>query len=331
MKARIALLGVGTDLFAALALAQPYTMDWVLVSAGGGTGPGGLYEISASVGQPVLGHATVGPYSVRGGFWNDSSAPAGGVELIVNGGFENTAATFVADSYGLMSLPAGSTVIPGWTTTDAELAWSRNDNTFGGATPFGAFYLDLTGYHDQPPYAGVRQTVATTPGQTYRLTLSLGSNAEYPGAAGQKQVAVSCGNARTTFTFDPVGTSNNEWGTFHFHFTADTAGTEVIITGLTASGIYLGLDNISMVATHPPELKVTGVEQLGNELRFRLITVAGRTYVIDSLTDLGAGTWTPVSGSEMIGTGQATDLSIPTSLIESRRFYRVRMAQLENY
>ena len=82
----------------------------------------------------------------------------------------------------------------------AELAWGNNTNTFGARTPFGEFFLELTGYHDHLPYAGVEQTITTLPGRRYRLSLAIGSNAEYPGAGGRKQVSVSCGESAGSST-----------------------------------------------------------------------------------------------------------------------------------
>src|SRR5690606_17747646 len=47
--------------------------------------------------------------------------PPGVEELIFNGSFENLTNSFVGGNSGVMSLPAGSEVIPGWTTVQAEL------------------------------------------------------------------------------------------------------------------------------------------------------------------------------------------------------------------
>src|SRR5262245_31215401 len=82
-------------------------------------------------------------------------------ELIVNGSFESTS-TFSPDRYNMMSLPQGSTVIPGWTVADAELLWASNANPFGPKTPYGFLFLDLTGYHDRTPYGAITQTITTT-------------------------------------------------------------------------------------------------------------------------------------------------------------------------
>jgi len=176
-------------------------------------------------------------------------------ELIVNGGFEDTGGTFVANVDKLMSLPAGSGVIPGWTTFNAELIWARNDNIYA-QTPFGSFFLDLTGYHDSPPYAGVAQTITTTPGRSYRVSVNLGTYESAPIYSGPISVAVVVGGLTTnTLTFNPTGASN-QWSSFTTDFVAVSNATEVAIVGsFTAGGAYIGLDEVSTVPL-PPALTI---------------------------------------------------------------------------
>src|SRR5262249_16727182 len=141
----------------------------------------------------------------------------------------------------------GSTVIPGWTTRQAELGWVDNQNTFTAFTPFGAHHLELTGYHDGLPFAGVSQTISTVPDQTYRLSFALGSNADYPRAAGLKAVSVCAGSTAAILTFVPTNTSGSQWETVSTTFTALADSTEIVINGLISSGNYLALDNVSVV------------------------------------------------------------------------------------
>lgn len=47
-----------------------YTIDWQTIEGGGGTGTGGVYSVSGTIGQPDAGGPmTNGQYSVTGGFW----------------------------------------------------------------------------------------------------------------------------------------------------------------------------------------------------------------------------------------------------------------------
>jgi hypothetical protein len=203
----------------------------------------------------------VGEIELSGGFLGvlpgtvgPSGAGPGDGELVVNGGFEDAEGTFIADTFGMMSLPVGSGVIPGWTTEVSELAWVDNVNAFGAATPFGTHSLDLSGYHDSLPYGGLKQTITTEPGRSYRLSLSLGSNADYPGAGGRKSVLVCVGSAGSVLTLEPTNPTGIQWETFGFGFTATSNSTEIVITAPFAGGVYLGLDNVSVVPdrSEPP-------------------------------------------------------------------------------
>lgn len=303
-------------------MAQP-VIDWSTLGGGGAVASGGVYELSGTVGQMATGPSAGGAYTLDDGFWSVPAADLSSRELIVNGGFEDVAGTFVPDGYGLMSLLPGSTVIPGWTTVDAELAWCGNANTFGARTPFGDGFLELTGYHDHLPYGGVEQTITTTPGQRYRLSLSLGSNAEYPGAGGRKEVSVRCGEVTTSVAFDPAGTPANEWSTFGFTFVAASTTTPIRITGLNASGIYLAVDQVSVVPD-VAELRIVAVGRSGNELRVRFAATAGEAYVLESRSAWTLDPWQVVPGTETTGVDGTGEIVLADPFAAPQRFYRVR-------
>jgi hypothetical protein len=82
--------------------------------------------------------------------------------LVTNGSFENTSNTFVGDANKTDELASGSTVIPGWTTTNGvPTAWIENGNPYGIPAADGQFFLDLTGYFDVGTYGGVTRSFAT--------------------------------------------------------------------------------------------------------------------------------------------------------------------------
>ncbi len=330
MKARLkmALGVVGPLLVATAAAAQSYALDSQMVGSGGGTSTGGVYSVNASVGQPVAGSMSGGPYTIDAGFWSViGPAPTAAGERVINGSFENLSNSFIADVYGLMSLPAGSTAIPGWTTLTAELAWVSNTNTFGAATPFGTFSLELTGYHDSQPYGGVMQTITTSPGQAYRLSLALASNADYAGAGGQKVVSVTIGATDTTVTFTPTNATGNAWQTFAVTFTATSGTTVIAIGGLSSGGgIYLGLDAVSVVPLTPVPtgLRITAAERVGNDLRLSYTAGAGSHYAIQSREALDSGEWAVLPGSTNAGAGQRVTVTVTNALNAERRFYRVQ-------
>jgi hypothetical protein len=69
----MALLSLG--LFAACAAAQPYTLEHVTIDNGGGTLSGGVWTLSATVGQHDAAVLAGPTYTLEGGFWNATLAP----------------------------------------------------------------------------------------------------------------------------------------------------------------------------------------------------------------------------------------------------------------
>lgn len=181
-----------------------------------------------------------------------AAQPASAQNLLANGSFEQ--GTFVNSGTGGYPLPVGSTVITGWTVSNAELAWLENGNSYGLETPFGSYFLDLTGYHDSLPYGGVAQTIATTPGAQYVLSFDIGADQSAGTYGGPMSVAASAGSTAGSFTFTaPVGSLGNYWGEFDLPFTATGASTAITLTGTSsAGGQYLGLDNVSVTAAPEP-------------------------------------------------------------------------------
>jgi hypothetical protein len=62
-----------------------YSIDWHTIDGGGGTGAGGAYTISSTIGQPDASNQTDGGvFSITGGFWalDDASAPGRPVLLM---------------------------------------------------------------------------------------------------------------------------------------------------------------------------------------------------------------------------------------------------------
>ena len=166
------LFGLAGTLLVVTAASAQTALDGSSINGGGGTSSNGAVALIATIGQPYAGLLNGGTSTINSGFWGRvaTDPPADPQELIVNGSFENTARTFVADPSGVMSVPPGSSVIPGWTVVNAALLWGGiNDYGValpsGPATPFGHFYVDLTGSLDTLPYAGVTQTIATAPNQ----------------------------------------------------------------------------------------------------------------------------------------------------------------------
>jgi hypothetical protein len=249
---------------------------------------------------------------------NASFKTAAGLELLQNGSFENTSGTFAPDPSGGQSLAPGATVIPGWTVSGGELVWLAKTNHFGGAPAAGNYFLDLTGYHDSVPYGGVNQLVATTPGQQYQLTFSLGTDEDVGSYRGPASVTATIGGAQPgAYTFTPPGTGN-QWQTFSFDFQAASASTEIQVIGSKAAGGgYLGLDNIRVTAV----TRILNVTAAGGVLSFHVVQA---NYTIETTTDPARGPWQAVT---LTGTPHAdgtTTLSVPLNPAEHARFFRLR-------
>jgi len=169
--------------------------------------------------------------------------------LLTNGSFE--LGNFVPVTDDTMPLAVGATDMTGWIVQNGALAWIGPANPFGLTASAGGYFLDLSGYHDNAPYAGVlqAQTIATTIGAPYRLSLDIGTSPPYNTAP--VSVLVTAGSASTNFTSTPL--SLNQWETFTFDFVATSVTTTISFDGQAGSPqSYIGLDNVSVVFIPEP-------------------------------------------------------------------------------
>lgn len=190
-------------------------------------------------------------------------------DLITNGSFEEGSPQPTGSG---IALPTGSTTMPGWTviggTAGDGLAWLSNANPFGGVTPFGNNFLDLTGFNDRAPYFGVSQTITTVVGQQYTLSFDLGvdqSDARFKGPIGL--TATADGSSLAVTNFNPAGTGNI-WQAFSLNFAATSTSTLISLQG-TQGTQYIGLDNVSVNPAAVPEpsaFALLGVGGLGMAL-----------------------------------------------------------------
>ena len=172
---------------------------------------------------------------------------------LINGSFENTGGTFVNNGNGYMIVNVGSTTIPGWTVTNAPLAWLTVPNSASIALDDGNFFLDLTGDQDNGVFGGVTQTVNTIPGSSYTLGLDLGTQESSSQFRGPVSVNVQTGATSQGFTFTPsVGATGTQWKNFTLNFLASGTTTPITIRGTGAGGgAYLGVDHVTLSAGTP--------------------------------------------------------------------------------
>ncbi len=254
-----------------------------------------------------------------------SPLPGAG-DLVVNGNFESTCpGDFSPDARGGVSLQSGSTSLPGWTVTAAEILWNFNFGPFSPGTIHGELFLDLTGIHDSPPYGGITQTLATTPNQSYQLTFALGTFEDSSLARGPVTVSVEAGTAMDTFTFTPEG-EGNQWKTFTMNFTADSTSTPLTFRGTaSAGGSYLGLDQVSVLAGNGSTgVSVAAAAVAGDSLQLSFTSVAGKAYLLESREELATGGWKTVPGTVSVGTGGTLEIQVPGVFDQPQSFFRVR-------
>ncbi|HRI43088.1 MAG TPA: DUF642 domain-containing protein [Fimbriimonadaceae bacterium] len=165
-------------------------------------------------------------------------------ELVRNGGFEE--GTFVPNGHNVMTLGVGSTACSHWTGFQHEVAWMADPNPFGIVAASGIRSLDLTDYFDTPPFGGLRQAIATTPGAVYRLSLKIGTHSSWTNFA---TVDIAAAGASTSLT-SMSGTSQR-WELFTWDFTATSLSTSIEISGASSSYTYVGLDDVGVVAVGP--------------------------------------------------------------------------------
>ena len=240
--------------------------------------------------------------------------PCTSANLLINGSFEDGA--FNNNGDDCQTMLNGSTAVTGWTVINDQAARCQSGVLSGVTASQGNKLMDLTGYDNVAPHAGVTQTVPTTTGQCYRLSFDLGANPEIAGLGGPITVRSTAGTTVRTFTHHPGG-SGTVWSNFGFTFTASGASTAITIEGLSANLYFIGLDNVVLTRscdctndgcpitmTCPPDLNVANAPGLCS---------AVVSYTTPSPSDdCGANvtvTCTPSPGVFPIGTSTVTCLA----------------------
>jgi hypothetical protein len=187
--------------------------------------------------------------------------PRAHANLLLNGSFEDTT-YFVDQGQDSMRPGLGSTALLGWTVIgqDGSLSWSGPTAPFGITASDGNYWLDFTGFRDNPPFAGVAQTIATKIGQQYLLTFDLGSSL-FNGL--QDGLQASAGSSSQIFRSTNPGLANL-WQPETMLFTATGSLTLVSLLG-NSGGTLIGLDNVSVspvpipnIGTGHPGLVIAG-------------------------------------------------------------------------
>lgn len=149
------------------------------------------------------------------------------------------------------NVPAGSTLITGWTVSVGNIDWlGALALSCGWQASNGNNSLDLVGTGG---IGGIQQTFDTVPGQTYTVAFDIAGNPGAPPVI--KPLAVTINGVTTNFTFDTTGRTgtNMGWTTQSIAFTATaTSSTINFVSDVTPSGGSLNagaaLDNVRITA-----------------------------------------------------------------------------------
>ena len=162
-----------------------------------------------------------------------------------NGSFEGT------NPCNTFNVPAGSTLIPGWTVSVGNIDW-ESAPACGWQPSAGSNSLDLVG-GGAGGIGGIQQTFDTIPGTTYQVTFDLAGN--YGGPPVIKPLAVTINGVTSNFTFDTTGRSgsNMGWTTHAITFVANSSSSTInFVSDVSASGGSLNagaaLDNVQITA-----------------------------------------------------------------------------------
>jgi choice-of-anchor C domain-containing protein len=148
------------------------------------------------------------------------------------------------------NVPAGSTLITGWTVSVGNIDWEGPPPTCGWLASNGSASLDLVGT-GAGGIGGIQQTFDTVPGTTYQLSFDLAGNYAAPPVV--KPLAVTVNGVTTNYTFDTTGRGllTMGWTTKTLTFVAgSTTSTINFVSDVSASGGTLNagaaLDNVQV-------------------------------------------------------------------------------------
>ncbi len=229
-----------------------------------------------------------------------------------NGGFETGGLdywTLVGTAGDNFALAADDADVAG----EPALSAAEPDGLFVNSGLYGA-YLGETA-EDGPAVGTLSQSLATTPGQRYLVSLWLNSLPGDDGVATNNLFRVKWNNSAV---FAQTNINANGWTNLQFVVPAVLAHTPLELDFNNEPAAF-GLDDVTVQPVTGPVLNATVVTK-GN-LTISWNAILNVSYQIQSSTNLGISGWSNV-GSAILATNNLISVSLPISNI-SRQFYRV--------
>lgn len=175
--------------------------------------------------------------------------------LVKNGSFEKPV---VPDGGGVFFNPGDQ--FQGWRVVGSggNIGLNSGDLVFCNhnfPAKKGKQWLDLTGNADNGSAVGVQQSIATTPGATYLLSLYVGNIVDAGGICGTTSTVnvVIDGMSVASFTNKAGKGDTQEWKKFSTEFVAQNAKTTLaLLNGDPGGDFDNGLDGISVTLAAAP-------------------------------------------------------------------------------
>ncbi len=277
------------------------TSSWLSASPSGGTLAGGgqtAMTVSLTVSADSL---AAGVYTANLLVTNSAGVAAGlpfslsvGQSIVNNGGFET--GDFTGWTLNASSKYNFVTTSSGW----------FHSGSHGAAL----------GQSGSPGY--LSQTLATSPGQNYLLSLWLANPQNLYGATPNQFLVQWNG----TTIFNKTNLPFTTWTNLQFMVTAASAST-VLRLGFEDTPYYLGLDDISVNPISSPLIKLAQKPAAkGADFNFTCSAIAGLRYQVQYKTNLLQGDWINLGRPRVAATNTLTISDTNAFLFSPRRFYR---------
>jgi subtilase family serine protease len=200
--------------------------------------------------------------------------------------------------------------------------WTQSGNTdfttVVGSNPYyvhGGTHGAELGPSGTPGY--LSQTVPTTPGQTYRLSLWLRNATGRVPNTFQVQW-----NGSTVSTLQNLATTG--WTNLQFLVTADSLSS-LLQFGFQDDPYYLGLDDISLTAVVNPGIR--SVVRPSGDFQLVWNTATGMVYQVQYKTNLLQADWINLGSAITARTDTLTLTDTNAFKLSPQRFYRLTLAQ----